>query len=80
MSPGLNKWRREDPFLFSGTIFSAGGYSAEYGQALSSVLILNSKGIADSTLTGGGIHMYGGTAFHTHRWHKYFTLYEFKLQ
>lgn len=66
--PGLKQMAREDPFLFSGTIFSAGGYSAEYGQALSSVLILNSKGIADSTLTGGGIHMYGGTAFHTHRW------------
>ncbi|NQU87821.1 MAG: TonB-dependent receptor [Mariniphaga sp.] len=29
------------PMLFRGTIFSTGGYSAEYGQALSSALILN---------------------------------------
>ncbi len=31
------------PFMFKGTSFSTGGYSAEYGQALSSALILNSK-------------------------------------
>jgi len=68
--PGFKQQGRSDPFLFSGTIFSAGGYSAEYGQALSSILILNSKGIADSTLTGGGIHLYGATAFHTQRWQK----------
>ncbi len=30
------------PMLFRGTVFSTGGYSAEYGQALSSALILNS--------------------------------------
>lgn len=33
---------RFNPFLFKGTIFSAGGYSALYGQALSSALILES--------------------------------------
>lgn len=33
---------RFSPMLFRGTIFSTGGYSAEYGQALSSVLLLNS--------------------------------------
>ncbi len=32
---------RFNPFLFKGTIFNTGGYSAEYGQALSSVLLLN---------------------------------------
>ena len=31
------------PFLFSGMSFSTGGYSAEYGEALSSVLLLNTK-------------------------------------
>ncbi|MEP2936685.1 MAG: TonB-dependent receptor [Gilvibacter sp.] len=36
---------RFSPLLFSGTMFSTGGYSAEFGQALSSVLLLNSKGI-----------------------------------
>ncbi|MDN5203973.1 TonB-dependent receptor [Fulvivirgaceae bacterium BMA10] len=34
---------RFSPFMFSGTSFSTGGYSAEYGQALSSALILNTK-------------------------------------
>ena len=34
---------RFSPFLFSGTSFSTGGYSAEYGQALSSALILTTK-------------------------------------
>jgi len=33
---------RFSPFLFKGTIFSTGGYSALYGQALSSALILES--------------------------------------
>lgn len=32
---------RFSPFLFKGTFFSTGGFSAEYGQALSSALILN---------------------------------------
>lgn len=34
---------RFSPFLFSGMSFSTGGYSAEYGDALSSVLLLNTK-------------------------------------
>lgn len=68
--PSLKQHGRLDPFLFSGTTFSAGGYSAQYGQALSSVLILNSRGLADSTKTGGGIHSFGGNVFHTHRWQK----------
>ncbi len=33
---------RFSPFLFKGTVFSTGGYSALYGQALSSALILES--------------------------------------
>jgi TonB-dependent Receptor Plug Domain. len=40
--PGLAQRGRFNPFLFKGTIFSAGGYSALYGQALSSALILES--------------------------------------
>lgn len=34
---------RFSPSLFSGMMFSTGGYSAEYGQALSSVLVLESN-------------------------------------
>ena len=32
---------RYSPFLFDGITFSTGGYSAEFGQALSSILLLN---------------------------------------
>lgn len=46
--PDVKQRGRFDPFMFSGTVFSTGGYSAQYGQALSSVLALKSKGLADS--------------------------------
>jgi len=44
--PDLPTRGRFAPSLFSGTVFSTGGYSAEYGQALSSVLVLESNDIA----------------------------------
>ncbi|MEO8405111.1 MAG: TonB-dependent receptor [Chitinophagaceae bacterium] len=40
--PDLASRGRFSPFLFKGTVFSAGGYSALYGEALSSALILES--------------------------------------
>jgi vitamin B12 transporter len=40
--PNIAQRGRFSPFLFKGTVFSAGGYSALYGQALSSALILES--------------------------------------
>ena len=43
--PGISQRGRFSPFLFSGTVFSTGGYSAIYGQALSSVLSLESVDI-----------------------------------
>lgn len=39
--PDLPVRSRFSPFQFKGTTFSSGGYSAEYGQALSAALILN---------------------------------------
>ena len=42
-APNLSTRGRFNPFMFKGTVFSTGGYSAEYGQALSSVLLLNTK-------------------------------------
>src|SRR5690606_26520438 len=42
---------RFSPFLFSGISFSTGGYSAEYGEALSSVLLLNTEDIAQQNQT-----------------------------
>ena len=41
--PDIPARARFSAFGFSGMVFSAGGYSAEYGQALSSVLLLNSN-------------------------------------
>jgi len=42
-APNTSVRGRFNPFMFKGTIFSTGGYSAEYGQALSSVLLLNTN-------------------------------------
>ncbi len=42
-SPNNSVRGRFSPFMFSGTMFSTGGYSAEYGQALSSVLALQTN-------------------------------------
>lgn len=40
-APNVPVRSRFSPFQFKGTTFASGGYSAEYGQALSSALILN---------------------------------------
>ena len=45
--PDLSTRGRFSPFLFKGTVFSTGGYSALYGQALSSALILESIDLPD---------------------------------
>ena len=53
--PGLATRGRFNPFLFKGTIFSSGGYSALYGQALSSVLLLESIDLPEKTSADLGI-------------------------
>ena len=40
--PDIAQRGRFSPFLFKGTVFSTGGYSALYGEALSSVVLLES--------------------------------------
>jgi outer membrane cobalamin receptor len=50
-TPDLPTRGRFSPFLFSGTMFSTGGYSAEYGQALSSALILTTNAFPGKTQT-----------------------------
>lgn len=59
---------RFSPFLFKGTMFSTGGYSAEYGQAMSSALILNTEDLAPKTMTGITLLSVGGALSHTKRW------------
>lgn len=48
-TPGIATRGRFNPFLFKGTVFSTGGYSALYGQALSSALIMESKDLPERT-------------------------------
>jgi vitamin B12 transporter len=47
--PGIAQRGRFSPFIFKGTVFSAGGYSALYGQALSSALILESVDLPEQS-------------------------------
>ena len=49
--PNIPTRNRFSPFMFKGTSFSTGGYSAEFGQGLSSALILSTKEKADQTRT-----------------------------
>ncbi|WP_299226145.1 TonB-dependent receptor [uncultured Psychroserpens sp.] len=61
---------RYSPFLFDGITFSTGGYSAEYGNALSSVLLLNTIDEPDQEKTDIGIMTVGGALGHTEKWNK----------
>ena len=59
------------PTLFKGTIFSTGGYSAEYGQALSAAVILNSTDLAPETQTGITLLSLGQVGLsRTQRWER----------
>lgn len=46
---------RFSPFLFKGTVFSTGGYSALYGQALSSAVILESIDLPEKSAANAAI-------------------------
>jgi vitamin B12 transporter len=54
-APNTAGYGRFNPFLFKGTVFSTGGYSALYGQALSSAVILESIDLPDRTSASLGI-------------------------
>jgi vitamin B12 transporter len=57
--PNIASYGRFSPFLFKGTVFSTGGYSALYGQALSSALILESIDLPDRTSANLGVSIIG---------------------
>ena len=59
---------RYSPFLFKGITFSTGGYSAEYGQALSSVLLLNTIDEPDQEKTDLAFMTVGLAAGNTQKW------------
>jgi hypothetical protein len=56
------------PFMFKGTSFSTGGYSTEFGQALSSTLALDSKDETTQSRTDFGLLSVGGDVAHTQAW------------
>jgi vitamin B12 transporter len=53
--PNIAQFGRFSPFIFKGTVFSTGGYSALYGQALSSALILESIDLPEQSSANLGI-------------------------
>jgi outer membrane cobalamin receptor len=61
---------RFSPFLFSGISFSTGGYSAEYGEALSSVLLLNTEDEPDKKKTQIALMTVGLGLGNTQKWSK----------
>ena len=69
-APNMAVRGRFNPFMFSGTSFSTGGYSAEYGQALSSVLSMNTNDMPDENSANISIMSIGGDLAATRMWNK----------
>lgn len=69
-APNVPTRGRFSPFLFKGTSFSTGGYSAEYGQALSSALILNSNDLPLESQADISLMSVGGDVAYTQKWEK----------
>lgn len=61
-TPDIGSRARFNPFLFSGTLFSSGGYSAQYGGALSAAVILNSRDLPDRSSGTLGLSSVGLSA------------------
>ncbi len=60
--PNIAQFSRFSPFIFKGTVFSTGGYSALYGQALSSALILESIDLPEQSSANFGITVLSANA------------------
>jgi vitamin B12 transporter len=57
--PNVATRSRFNPFIFKGTVFSTGGYSALYGQALSSAVILESIDLPEQSSANLGVTVIG---------------------
>jgi hypothetical protein len=67
-TPDVPQRGRFEPFMFKGTAFSTGGYSAQYGQALSSVLLLSTQDqLGQNTSTTASLNLAGLGVSHTHK-------------
>jgi len=58
------------PLLFKGTTFSTGGYSAEYGEALSSILVMNTIDLPELEKTDISLMSLGLGVGNTQKWSK----------
>ncbi len=67
-APGVAARSRFTPFQFKGVAFSSGGYSARYGQALSSILELNTLDLPDKSTLNLGLNMAGVYASGSKLW------------
>jgi hypothetical protein len=65
--PDISNRSRFSPFMFKETTFSSGGYSAQYGQALSSLLLLDTKDLPDKTSNEFNLLTLGFGGAHTER-------------
>lgn len=66
--PDLPTRGRFSPLLFNGAVFSTGGYSAEYGQALSSIVALNTTALEPESKSSISVMTVGMQASHAKRW------------
>jgi len=68
--PDLPTRGRFSPLLFSGTLFSTGAYSAEYGQALSSIVDMKTNSVETEDKSSISIMTVGAMAATTKCWNK----------
>lgn len=67
-TPDVPQRGRFSPFMFKGTAFSTGGYSAQYGQALSSILLLQTQDkINEESNFNFNANMAGLSGTYTHK-------------
>ncbi len=66
--PDIPTRGRFSPLLFSETLFSTGGYSAEYGQALSSIVDLTTNGLETEDKASVALMTVGANASYAKRW------------
>ncbi len=68
--PNIPTRGRFSPLLFSETLFSTGGYSAEYGHGLSSIVDLTSNGLETEDKASVAVMTVGANASWVKRWEK----------
>ncbi len=66
--PDMPTRGRFSPILFNGAVFSTGGYSAEYGQALSSIVALNTTALEPESKASVSLLSVGLQGSHATRW------------